>query len=60
MGRKDVRSSHCGQCGSSDIDVETDLTSMRLEALRLEGDPELKAKVLAEIARQDAEKAKRP
>lgn len=49
LGRKDVRSTHCGKCGSSDIDVETDMRSQRLEEARLLGDPELARSVIAGI-----------
>lgn len=57
MGRKGVRSTHCGMCGSSDIDVETDMRSQRLEAERFRGDPELARNVVEEVRRRDAEAA---
>lgn len=59
LGRKGVRSRSCGQCGSSDIDVETDMRSMRLEEIRLAGDPELAAAAVDEIRRRDAEAARK-
>jgi hypothetical protein len=58
MGRQDVRSKNCGNCGSSNIDVESDLTSMRLEVLRMQGDPELRAKVMVKIAEDDVRRRK--
>ena len=60
LGRKNIRSMACGQCGSSNIDVETDMKSMRLEMQRLGGDPELAKAVLDELRRVDAEKATKP
>lgn len=59
LGRKDVRSRVCGQCGSSNIDVETDMASMRLEEKRLLGDPELAKAVLEAVQKDAVEQASR-